>query len=162
MPRPAPTETPQKRPDQDTLFTDRDRERDVLREVLSPKPTEPNHPELFLTVFYGTGGVGKSALGARLPEMAAEYKPVVLVTVDFDTSGWTIDSPFVAVAGELVRAFTDQTIPVLLSTVLLTLHSLHSMPSGEGGGNVSRSNSACTRRRADDTDARAPLVMPSR
>lgn len=133
MPRQAPTETSQKRPDPDTLFTDRERERDVLREVLSPEPA-PDHPELFLTVFYGAGGVGKSALGAKAREMAAEHQPVVLVNVDFDTKGWTIDSPFVAVAGELVRAFTDQGIPAPLSTLLLTLHALHSMPSGEAAG----------------------------
>jgi tetratricopeptide (TPR) repeat protein len=134
MPRPAPTETSQKPPNPDTLFTDREREREVLHKVLRPQPTPPDHPELFITVFYGAGGVGKSALGARAREIAAKHNPVVLVTVDFDTNAWTIDSPFVAVAGELVRAFTDERIPAPLSTVLLTLHSLHSMPSGEGAG----------------------------
>jgi tetratricopeptide (TPR) repeat protein len=102
--------------------------------VLSPQPTPADRPELFLTAFYGIGGVGKSALGAKAREMAAEHKPVVLVTVDFDTSGWTVDSPFVAVAGELVRAFLEHGIPAPFSTVLVTLHSLNSMPSSEGAG----------------------------
>jgi tetratricopeptide (TPR) repeat protein len=125
MPKPSSTETGAQRPSALEMFTDRVHEQELLQEILRPVPTTPEHPELFLTVFYGVGGVGKSTLCRRAHEIAAQQasKDVVLATVDYDSSNWSTGTAFANVASELVRCLAEKGIAPRLSGALLALYS---------------------------------------
>lgn len=128
MPKPAASERSQSRPTAMELFTDRDREQELLRAALAPGPTPPEHPERFLTVFYGVGGVGKSTLCWRARETAGtEFRdnPPVLLHLDLDGSGWHPNTGFVALAAELARAMNrkDVGIQPRLTLALLVIYA---------------------------------------
>ncbi len=137
MPKASPSETGGQRPSALEMFTDRVQEQELLREIMRPEPTKAERGELFLTVFYGVGGVGKSTLCRRAYEIAKEQdaKELVLVTVDYDGSGWSPETAFVGVVNELVRAFADKGVSPRLSGSLLALYAQHD--SRTGGESIS-------------------------
>ena len=124
MPKQAPIEISPRRPNPNVLFTDRERERELLQRIMSPTVTPEETPELFLTVLYGVGGSGKSALATKARQAAGEYATVRVVSVDFDSDVWKADSSYLAVAGALAKAFARDGVQVPLLEFLLALHNV--------------------------------------
>jgi tetratricopeptide (TPR) repeat protein len=113
-----------RKPDALELFTDRTDEQQLLRRVLSARPTgelEGGWTNL-LTVFYGVGGVGKTTLRKQARKIAREEFPdCTCVVTDFDGEGWTPDRGAAQVFAELCRGLLAEKIAPVLTLTLLAL-----------------------------------------
>ena len=135
---PAPVPTKASKPNALEIFTDRIEEQKLLREILSPQPSQDLGARVLLTQFYGVGGVGKSTLYLRALEIAAnDYeKNVTVIATSFDDNRWGPSSPFTDVLAELCRCLVEQKIIPELTVVLLALHGQQTGRNGESVGGL--------------------------
>ena len=132
MPAPLPNK---RRPDALELFTDRVEEQKTLRRVLQPTPGDALGRQYLLTVFYGVGGVGKTAL-CQLARKIAQKElggQVTCAGTSFDDARWKPDAQFTEVAAEVCRCFAHAGISLPMTLALLALYAQHTGDTTGGG-----------------------------
>lgn len=124
------------KPDALELFTDRQTEQEVIQQALAPPSQGNQDSKLFLTAFYGVGGVGKTTLCRRAREIAGTKYPdqIVCVYMTFDDHRWTPGTTMGLAADELCKAMHASGIEPLYTSALLAVWSQAKGMEGIGGG----------------------------
>ena len=92
------------------MFTDRVDRQGLMRRILAPAGTGDLDGgwKNLLTVFYGVGGVGKTALRKQACRIAREEFPAcACVVTDFDAQGWTPETGVGRVFSELCASLPE-------------------------------------------------------
>ena len=124
-----------KKPDALELFTDREGEQKILRQILQPVATGALGGKHLLTAFYGVGGVGKTTLCQLARKIAQDEFSgrVTCAGTSFDDARWKPDKQFTEVAGEVCRCFAAVGIPLPMTLALLALYAQHTGDTTGGG-----------------------------